>query len=118
MAESQRRCRSKDPPKDGVPYEVRYMISCLFRKQASIVRQAIRKRGIAHHLWHVDTVERNQGQTASVAILCVGAASPETAGRDRRWSCDPRRWNVALSRGRFKAYVVASGEFSEFAVAE
>ncbi|NLD28050.1 MAG: ATP-dependent RecD-like DNA helicase [bacterium ADurb.Bin270] len=99
-------------PEENKPYDTRYMISCLFRKQASLVRQAIRQLRIPHHLWHVDTVERNQGQTASVAILCVGAKSAETAGRNPSWVLDPRRWNVALSRGKYKAYIVSSANFA------
>lgn len=100
------------PPPENIPYEPRYMVSCLFRHQAALVRQAIRRARIPHHLWHVDTVERNQGQTASVAILCVGAKTPKSAGRNVEWVLDPRRWNVALSRGRFRAYVIATESFS------
>ena len=104
---------SSTPPTLVAPYERRYVISCLFREQVALVRKALNNKSIKGHLWQVDTVERNQGQTGSIAILCVGA-SDETQGRDRAWTLDPRRWNVALSRGRFAAYVVASSPFCDF----
>lgn len=92
-------------------YERRYIVSCLFREQVALVRHALEKKGIPSHLWQIDTVERNQGQTGSIAILCVGATDPKQ-GRDPSWVLDPRRWNVALSRGRFAAFVIAKKSFS------
>ena len=54
------------------------------------------------------TVDRFQGQTAAVSIYTMGTSSPELAPRGMEFLYSTNRLNVATSRARCVAIVVAS----------
>ena len=56
----------------------------------------------------VGTVDKFQGQEAAVAILSLTASSREDVPRGLEFLLDPHRMNVAISRARALAIVVAS----------
>jgi hypothetical protein len=103
--------KEKDEP-------LRYVISCFYRAQVAIMRDSLvdvtktLKRGQLH----VDSVERNQGQTCMISFLSIGEQGIEGAGHGMNWRFDPRRLNVAITRARIKSYILASKEFVEIAI--
>lgn len=91
------------------PFDPRYLISCFYRAQVTTVRRALDEAGIARHLFQVDTVERNQGRTCSVAFLSLGAQTIDGSRHGAEWFHSRERWNVALTRARFKVFVLGAG---------
>ena len=60
-----------------------------------------------------ETVERLQGATASVCLFAAGEP-----GSDPGWTLSARRLNVALTRGRYLALVLATRPWAERAASE
>jgi len=89
------------------PFEPRYLVSCFYRAQVAEVRSVLLDASVPAHLWQVDTVERNQGRSCSVGFLSVGAQRVEDR-HGATWFHAPERWNVAMTRARFKVYVLAA----------
>jgi len=56
----------------------------------------------------VGTVDKFQGQEAAVVIYSMASSSSEDAPRGMDFLYDPHRFNVAISRARALAIVVAS----------
>lgn len=92
----------------------RYLISCFYRAQVAQVRRAL---GDLIEIVHVDTVERNQGQTCMIGFLSPGDDGSEEGVRDTSWRLDHRRLNVALTRARLCSVVVTCRPFVELALA-
>jgi uncharacterized protein len=69
---------------------------------------ALRRRLQDLKVHRVGTVDRFQGQEAAVAIYSCTSSSPEDAPRGLSFLYDPHRFNVATSRARAVAIVVAS----------
>lgn len=67
-----------------------------------------------------ETVERLQGATASVCLFATGEPVPTATGpgRDLGWTLSARRLNVALTRGRYLALVLATRPWAERAASE
>ncbi len=67
-----------------------------------------------------ETVERLQGTTASVCLYATGEPlpTPTGPGRDLGWTLSARRLNVALTRGRYLALVLATKPWAERAASE
>lgn len=61
----------------------------------------------------VGTVDKFQGQEAAVAIYSMASSSPEDAPRGLEFLFSPNRLNVATSRARCAAIVVASPKLFE-----
>jgi superfamily I DNA and/or RNA helicase len=61
----------------------------------------------------VGTVDRFQGQEAPVVVFSTASSSPEDAPRGMEFLYDPHRLNVATSRGRCAAILVASPRLFE-----
>ena len=61
----------------------------------------------------VGTVDKFQGQEAPVLIFSTASSSPEDAPRGMEFLYDPHRLNVATSRGRCAAILVASPRLFE-----
>jgi uncharacterized protein len=66
------------------------------------------KHRLADASVRIASVDKFQGQQASVVILSMCASSLEETARGPKFLLDPRRLNVALSRARCLAIVVAS----------
>jgi DNA replication ATP-dependent helicase Dna2 len=80
-----------------------------FRAQARLLRTAIEQKGVpGHEALVVDTVERIQGQEREVVVVSLTAGDPaESKGRGA-FHLSLNRLNVALSRARTKAILIAS----------
>jgi uncharacterized protein len=74
---------------------------------------ALRQRLQALGIERVGTVDRFQGQEAPVVIYSCTSSSPEDAPRGMSFLYDPHRFNVATSRARCAAIVVASPRLFE-----
>lgn len=83
-----------------------------FRAQVRAIRSAIQKRAEtarqAGEALVVDTVERIQGQEREVVIVSLAVGDPDTLDQRASFFYSVNRLNVALSRARTKAIVVAS----------
>lgn len=78
-----------------------------FRAQVRLVRSALQRADVAAANLVVDTVERVQGQEREVVILSLAVGDP-AASNGRGFFFSRNRLNVALSRARTKAVIVAS----------
>lgn len=92
----------------GVPPEEVAVIAP-FRAQVRQVRSAIQQKSLpgAERLT-IDTVERIQGQEREVVIVSLTAGDPDSASARSAFHLSINRLNVALSRARTKAVLVAS----------
>lgn len=80
-----------------------------FRAQVRLLRATCQKRGIAGlERITIDTVERIQGQEREVILLSLAVGDPETLNSRAAFFFSTNRLNVALSRARSKAILVAS----------
>ena len=57
---------------------------------------------------HIGTVDKFQGQQAPVVIYTMATSSPDDAPRGPEFLCSSNRLNVAISRARCAAFLVAS----------
>jgi len=80
-----------------------------FRAQVRLLRTLIEKRALpgAESLV-VDTVERIQGQEREAVIVSLAAGDPDSLRDRSKFFFSANRLNVALSRARTKAVLVAS----------
>lgn len=107
--------------RSGVPLaEVAVIVP--FRRQARRVRHFLAAKGSipAQELFScvIDTVERMQGQEREVVILSMTASHPEYLAKVREFLLLPQRLNVAVTRARSKAIILASEQIgSEDALA-
>ena len=80
-----------------------------FRAQVRLLRSAIEHKGLAGiEGLVVDTVERIQGQEREVVIVSLTAGDPHEVRARGAFHLSLNRLNVALSRARTKAVLVAS----------
>lgn len=79
-----------------------------FRAQVRLVRSALQRCGITDEALVVDTVERVQGQEREVVLLSLAVGDPAASDRRGAFFFSRNRLNVALSRARTKAVIVAS----------
>jgi DNA replication ATP-dependent helicase Dna2 len=81
-----------------------------FRAQVRQIRAALQRRGSfdASGLV-VDTVERIQGQEREVVLVSLATGDPDALDRRAAFFFSTHRLNVALSRARTKAVLIASG---------
>jgi DNA replication ATP-dependent helicase Dna2 len=80
-----------------------------FRAQARLLRSAIEHKGVpGHDALVVDTVERIQGQEREVVVVSLTAGDPAESKARGAFHLSVHRLNVALSRARTKALLIAS----------
>src|SRR5690606_16851242 len=79
-----------------------------FRAQVRQVRAALQRRGLQDDALVVDTVERIQGQEREDVVLTLATGDPASLDARAGFFFSTNRLNVALSRARTKAIVVAA----------
>ncbi|MEO0481407.1 MAG: AAA domain-containing protein [Planctomycetota bacterium] len=79
-----------------------------FRAQVRAIRNELQRRGLDREDLVVDTVERIQGQEREVVLISLAVGDPAKLQRRSAFFFSPNRLNVALSRARTKAVLVAS----------
>jgi predicted RecB family nuclease len=79
-----------------------------FNAQVGRLAEALAPRGV-----RVGTVDKFQGQEAAVAIYSMATSRPEDAPRGLEFLYSLNRFNVATSRARCAAFVVASPRLIE-----
>jgi len=80
-----------------------------FRAQVRLLRATCQKRGVTQlERITIDTVERIQGQEREVILLSLAVGDPQTLNSRAAFFYSTNRLNVALSRARSKAILVAS----------
>ncbi len=80
-----------------------------FRAQVRLLRASCQRRGVRDlDKITIDTVERIQGQEREVIILSLAVGDPDTLNARAAFFFSKNRLNVALSRARSKAILVAS----------
>jgi uncharacterized protein len=80
-----------------------------YNAQVSALRRALATEGVVR----VGTVDKFQGQEAPVVIYSCTSSSPDDAPRGMAFLYDPHRFNVATSRARCTAIVVANPQIFE-----
>lgn len=85
-----------------------------FRAQVRLLRSSLEQRGLPRlDELVVDTVERIQGQEREVVIVSLTAGDPQASRSRGAFHLSTNRLNVALSRARSKAVLVASAHAFE-----
>jgi DNA replication ATP-dependent helicase Dna2 len=79
-----------------------------FRAQVRAIRSALQKRDLDAEATIVDTVERIQGQEREVVLVSLAAGDPDALRHRAEFFFSRNRLNVALSRARVKAVLIAS----------
>jgi hypothetical protein len=82
-----------------------------YNAQVDLIAETLAAAGFAGA--RVGTVDKFQGQEAPVVIFSTASSSPEDAPRGMEFLYDPHRLNVATSRGRAAAILVASPRLFE-----
>jgi uncharacterized protein len=77
-----------------------------YNLQVAAIARAVRERSAIEA--HVGTVDRFQGQEGAIAIYSMATSSAEDAPRDMTFLYSGNRLNVAVSRARAIAVIVAS----------
>jgi uncharacterized protein len=98
---------------DGVSRELTVadlLVVAPYNAHVGAIQSALQRRLGAAAAGRVGTVDRFQGREAAVAIYSMSASSAEEAPRGLEFLFDRNRLNVAVSRARAIAIVVASPE--------
>ncbi len=84
-----------------------------YNAQVSLLRAVLDEAGLADV--PVGTVDRFQGRQAVVVIISMSASAPVDVSRGIGFLLDRHRLNVAVSRGKWAAYLVRSVALTDFA---
>ncbi|MFN8044613.1 MAG: TM0106 family RecB-like putative nuclease [Dermatophilaceae bacterium] len=104
---------------DGIPVGPRLLtagdviVITPFNAQVGTLKVALRDAGLDDV--RVGTVDRFQGQEAAVAILSMATSSPAESSRGMDFVLDRQRLNVAISRGKYAAWIVRSPALTDLA---
>ena len=96
--------------KDGAEHPIGsadVLIITPYNAQVRMIREALTAGGCPVGI-RVGTVDKFQGREAPVAIYSMATSSTEDASRGLEFLYDPRRLNVATSRAKAMAIIVAS----------
>jgi DNA replication ATP-dependent helicase Dna2 len=92
----------------GLPQE-QVAVVTPFRRQAAMIRSRVQAQfPVGTALPIIDTVERVQGLTVEVVVVSLSSSDPHYIDALGDFLFQPNRLNVALSRARTKAILVAS----------
>ncbi|MBC7761746.1 MAG: hypothetical protein H7201_08105, partial [Candidatus Saccharibacteria bacterium] len=83
-----------------------------YNAQGALLRRELAAAGFTET--RVGTVDKFQGQEASVVIVSMTASSAEDVPRGMEFLLNRNRVNVAISRGQWTAYVVRSTSLTDF----
>lgn len=97
----------KEAPRPLLPSEIAILTP--FRQQAGAIAQALVRHNIPN-LQQVGTVDKMQGQDASVVIYSLAAANLDYIATQGDFLFSSHRWNVALSRAKAHAIVIGDIE--------
>lgn len=81
--------------------------------QVTRLREALDKAGCKRV--RAGTVDKFQGQEGAVVLISMAASARSDVSRGMAFLLDRNRLNVALSRGKWAAYLVCSPELTDFA---
>ena len=84
-----------------------------FNAQVLRLREAFELRNSTFDLAHIGTVDKFQGQEAAVSIYSMATSHPDDAPRGMEFLYSLNRLNVATSRARCAAVIVANGALFE-----
>ena len=85
-----------------------------FRAQVRLLRSALQHKGLPGlEELTIDTVERIQGQEREVVVISLAAGDPAAHRARGTFHLSESRLNVAVSRAKTKAVLVASGHVFE-----
>jgi uncharacterized protein len=96
--------------KHGVPQRIEVtdvLVVTPYNAQIRAIEEALRRAGCPAGV-RVGTVDKFQGREAPVAIYSMASSSADDAPRGLEFLYDPHRLNVATSRARALALIVAS----------
>ena len=84
-----------------------------YNAQVARLREALEAAGLG--AVRVGTVDKFQGQEGAVVLISMAASARSDVSRGVGFLLDRHRLNVALSRGKWAAYLVCSPELTDFA---
>ena len=82
-----------------------------FNAQVSLINKLLKANGLGEVL--VGTVDRFQGQEATVVIMSMATSSPGEVSRGLDFLLSRNRLNVAISRGQWATYLIYSPEIAK-----
>lgn len=77
-----------------------------YNAQVDLIKRRLKNAGLPEV--RVGTVDRFQGKEAPVVLVSMTASAPEDVPRGMDFLMSPNRLNVAVSRGKWRATIVAS----------
>ena len=104
-----------DPDEPGGPRALRQSdirVVALYNAQVDRLRETLDAAGLREV--PVGTVDRFQGQEAVIVFVSMAASARSDVSRGLGFLLNRNRLNVALSRGKWAAYVVHSPELTDF----
>ncbi|GHD10289.1 TM0106 family RecB-like putative nuclease [Zhihengliuella salsuginis] len=88
------------------------LVVAAYNAQVQLLREKLDAAGLDKVA--VGTVDKFQGQEAPVAILSLACSAPADAARGLEFLLNRNRLNVAVSRGKWKAFIVRSGQLTNY----
>ena len=104
-----------DPDEPGGPRPLvagDFRVVTPYNAQVARVREVLDAAGLPEV--PVGTVDKFQGQEGVIVFVSMAASARSDVARGMRFLLDRNRLNVALSRGKWAAYVVHSPELTDF----
>ncbi|MBG6085278.1 TM0106 family RecB-like putative nuclease [Zhihengliuella flava] len=88
------------------------IVVAAYNAQVQVLRAALNEAG--YDGVAVGTVDKFQGQEAPLAIVSLACSAPADAARGLEFLLNQNRLNVAVSRGKWKAFIVRSPQLTNY----
>lgn len=88
------------------------IVVAAYNAQVQVLRAALNQAG--YDGVAVGTVDKFQGQEAPLAIVSLACSAPADAARGLEFLLNRNRLNVAVSRGKWKAFIVRSPQLTNY----
>lgn len=88
------------------------IVVAAYNAQVAVIRDHLEAAGLGDT--RVGTVDKFQGQEAAIAIVSLAASSAEEVPRGMEFLINRNRLNVAISRGKYAAYLVHSPRLRDY----